>query len=552
MRQFAKRTLTILLCAAFIIGSLYQLQPNIVYAATKHTITYKLYGGKNNTSNPAYYTNKNITLKKPVKKGYSFVGWYLEPTYLNKATTINASKKKNVTLYAKWKINAIPAKDMKIPTLRLDGNWPCSDSKLQNAWKTYYPYFALVMGEAAYKDRVLTWNWDPAIYNDTVEYTAETNTVFMGPVEHIADGIAKKNYMNLYFQMMHESGHLFYQYDKNIISINVGQWLFEALPLSSEAITKTLLGIEEWDQNYISYDSAAYMGDNCINGVYQDSSKYDRTLTDSSASGAVQMMINCLSCNSGLDYLKRVNKLMFDYIAKEDSSGQITKAQYGKFLDQAANGKTIDGKKPSEWLFTQPVSNTKGDIGDFIGCFPVESVLPESREVRIRFYAFSRYTDETGDLQETAMSRQKITFEIYNQSGACKQIKTAYTQGGESEATMNELPAGLYKIKMSTVKDGKTITGYNYFLVSASKNVSRNLTNDDNRMYILPIDKETQNIVPYKKGQYNVKGTISCQLINGALLITASPGAQVTITANGKTSVITKPLGARVVPLDVR
>lgn len=72
---------------------------------TKYTIKYKLDGGKNNSKNPSkyYVTTSTITLKKPTKKGYTFVGWYTDKKFKNKVTKIKKGSTGNVTLYAKWK-----------------------------------------------------------------------------------------------------------------------------------------------------------------------------------------------------------------------------------------------------------------------------------------------------------------------------------------------------------------------------------------------------------------------------------------------------------------
>ena len=65
-------------------------------------ISYKLKGGKNNNGNPAAYYMSAVKLKNPSRKGYAFKGWYTDKKYKKKLTTIKASSKKNLTLYAKW------------------------------------------------------------------------------------------------------------------------------------------------------------------------------------------------------------------------------------------------------------------------------------------------------------------------------------------------------------------------------------------------------------------------------------------------------------------
>lgn len=53
---------------------------------TTYKITYKLKGGTNHKNNPTVYTTKDIILKAPQKKGYTFEGWYLDKNYKQKIT----------------------------------------------------------------------------------------------------------------------------------------------------------------------------------------------------------------------------------------------------------------------------------------------------------------------------------------------------------------------------------------------------------------------------------------------------------------------------------
>ncbi len=66
-------------------------------------ITYKLNGGVNSEQNPSAYYKQKITLKKPTRKNYIFVGWYTDKKCQNKISKITKKNKKNLTLYAKWK-----------------------------------------------------------------------------------------------------------------------------------------------------------------------------------------------------------------------------------------------------------------------------------------------------------------------------------------------------------------------------------------------------------------------------------------------------------------
>lgn len=66
---------------------------------TPYRITYKLNGGKNNSKNPASYYGKTVTLKNPVRAGYTFAGWYKDSGYRSKVTSFSRG---DYTLYARW------------------------------------------------------------------------------------------------------------------------------------------------------------------------------------------------------------------------------------------------------------------------------------------------------------------------------------------------------------------------------------------------------------------------------------------------------------------
>ena len=70
-----------------------------------YTITYELNGGTNAPENPASYNveTETITLKDPVKAGYTFEGWYMAEDFTGNAVTeIVQGSTGDITLYAKW------------------------------------------------------------------------------------------------------------------------------------------------------------------------------------------------------------------------------------------------------------------------------------------------------------------------------------------------------------------------------------------------------------------------------------------------------------------
>lgn len=79
-------------------------------SAESYKINYRLNKGKNNQSNPSNYTTKDIKLKAPERKGYTFDGWYTDKNFTNQIKTIKASTKQNITVYAKWTKVTKPSK----------------------------------------------------------------------------------------------------------------------------------------------------------------------------------------------------------------------------------------------------------------------------------------------------------------------------------------------------------------------------------------------------------------------------------------------------------
>ena len=71
-----------------------------------YTITYELDGGTNAPENPAGYNVETgtITLKDPVKTGYTFAGWYKDGGFTTQITEITQGSTGNITLYAKWEL----------------------------------------------------------------------------------------------------------------------------------------------------------------------------------------------------------------------------------------------------------------------------------------------------------------------------------------------------------------------------------------------------------------------------------------------------------------
>jgi|GEM_PF-637704 len=76
------------------------------WSLVKYTITYYLNGGTNDDDNPTeyYVTTNDILLKAPTKRGYNFVGWYVDDDFKSAIEVINKGTYQNLSVYAKWDI----------------------------------------------------------------------------------------------------------------------------------------------------------------------------------------------------------------------------------------------------------------------------------------------------------------------------------------------------------------------------------------------------------------------------------------------------------------
>jgi len=94
------------------------------WVADYFTVDYVLYGGTNNPSNiSSIGRNQDFVLLNPSREGYTFEGWHLESSFINRVTEIHGSDRHNHKLYAKWVPNSYTA------TLNYDGGQNCPTVK---------------------------------------------------------------------------------------------------------------------------------------------------------------------------------------------------------------------------------------------------------------------------------------------------------------------------------------------------------------------------------------------------------------------------------------
>jgi len=69
----------------------------------EYEIIYYLNNGKNDISNPSNYNmNEEVSFKQPTRKGYLFMGWYMDKDFKNEIKIISNGTTQNYNLYAMW------------------------------------------------------------------------------------------------------------------------------------------------------------------------------------------------------------------------------------------------------------------------------------------------------------------------------------------------------------------------------------------------------------------------------------------------------------------
>lgn len=131
----------------------------------KHGITYQLNGGVNAKENPTTFVEgEAVTLAHPVKRGYTFAGWYTDASLKTalKDNTISAITNTEVTVYAKWKAitykiqfnkNSVHATGtMKSISATYGTNVKLTKNTLKRTGYTFYGWATSPNGKIVYKN----------------------------------------------------------------------------------------------------------------------------------------------------------------------------------------------------------------------------------------------------------------------------------------------------------------------------------------------------------------------------------------------------------------
>ena len=443
-----------------------------------------------------------------------------------------------------------------LPPLRIKGNWPMGEKSLQTSWAKCYPLYATYLGLPT---KILTegiaWEWDDSIVPDTVGYSAVTNSMQMGPLPHHYnfDPRNHEDYEPVYMQNMHETGHLFWQMDDKNLSFDFGQWIWEANSLIGEILYK-LDYYKEFTMR-INYDLMAYHGPDKVNGVRNDGNKYGtggRTMVDGSATNALVMLSSVMSYDSGYDFFSRVNGERVEYF-KQTGKDQISKDAYGSMLDKVANGRTIDGMKPSKWLLSQPVANIQGPEGVFMTIEPSQSYVDNyniySGSMQLETALYRRTKDSRGDLRETAIVGTDVNVKVYDSTGKLLTQTTKPSPvaeyGSFSIPIPTDITKGAYRIEAVATVDGKTVPATTFL----AYNDGFSFNKDQMALILL---REDGTIRTDAASDLKISGYETLDMSaasEGFVLLTAKEGSNITVQYGSVTKVFSMPYGGRIIPV---
>ncbi len=559
-----KRILSILLSVMLVICATYVIpaQPAAAYSVkaeklTLSTTTKELVKGQTITLTVSAVKPTNASKDVTWKTSDSSVATVNEKGVVKakKAgeATITAVSKTNEKVKATCKITVLKIKIAKLRLEEVSGTFECGKELMQEKWKEIYPYWCKYIGiPEKITKKGMTVSWDDAVNSaNLVEFSAETNTIYVGPLPHHNnfDDFNHYDYEPFVMQVMHEAAHLFNQQGTDIVNFSMGQWVWEA----SATVAESLLYADFYGEyNRISedgFDLLDLLGPDAINGVLRHGNKYNRTIVDDAARSAFYYMATVLSTKGTYDYWRKVYNLrMEDY--KKTGNNLLGWDDFSRMLDQASGKKKIDGMSASEWLKSRAVSNNDGKTGNYL---IVYSQRPIDERPVLNFAAWNRYIDDRGDKNEKALVGTKVNYKI--ETGAGKTIYTdavtisdngcAQVQNIDlSKANLKDYTA--LKVTAEAKINKKTVTVTNYHVYRKGRK------NEGDTTVLILLDKNGNIVTNAKAADFKISGASSVNkdtMSLGTVVIKGEPGTTYTIEYNNKTYKISQPECRRIYPI---
>ncbi len=450
------------------------------------------------------------------------------------------------------KIDILEVPEVEYPALNIENNSTIlTEEKLREAFEKYYPYYVYFLGEPNDFDRGLTWVWDNTLetWDDYTDrgidnFVSSTNSAYLGPCSYED---TEEEFDRLFFGYMHETAHMFFQYERTPISYDFGQWIWEGEALIAENLTRRAFG--DMGNNTSSYDITSLLG-TIVNGVRQDGLKFNRSIADGNASNALIIMSDVLSSDGTNDFTSKVNTLKVQR-AEENGTYTLTREDYEEILDEAAGGKTIDGMNASKWLFNQPVSDINGEVGIYLGISPnrvVDSILP------FTLYGFERVNRDSDDFkEEVGFENIPVTVSMYNTNG---QFVMSDVFNIESEGVMeisleleddSLMTDGVYKVTAEAEYDGEDLSFTSFGIYTGDS-----ISISDGICFILLNEDGTEIKTDVVKEDVSIEGGNSIDTENidkGYIVVDVDRGDNVTLKYGDSSFTYSKPEDLRVVPI---
>jgi hypothetical protein len=444
-----------------------------------------------------------------------------------------------------------------VPSVRLSitckGAIPGGCERLGTEFNKKYPYMVKYLGPPfTIGEQGITVTVDPTVNLGGVDL--KTNTVEYPPSILIPPP-GGDPYHNLDWSLVHEVGHAFYDIGDKAIGFNFGQWIWEAHSNYGYYYVywevKGESQSERWEPLF--YDILANLGWEQVNGVPSEGLKYNRLLAGQSAASALVLMGQVLSHDSDFDFLRRVNAELLT-LYRVSGNEVITREKYAEILNKVAGTRTVDGMKPGEWLFRQPVSNISGELGAYL------LVVPSFRP-GIELAVFERQKGnaprQPEARNEIGLSGVNVAVRVLNPAGLLLH-ETTVTTGKDGIAILEMSAAlrsstavpGAYIVEAQATLKDQVVKGTN-ILVKISDNPDDLLSQVDNRLFIVPMNADGTALRPELVDKLQVTNGKVLTSWPGVLVVTAEPGTGVEFKVGGFQAIVSKPVTARVVPLRI-
>ena len=158
-----------------------------VWKPTIYNISYELYGGTNDSQNPATYTIEDrISFKPATKLGYDFMGWYEDTSYRTVIDSIE-NRTGDITIYAKWVARTDTAYKVEHYKEDMEGNYILAETdELQGTTDTIATAvskeYSGFYEDTSYEGRIPSGNIEPdGSLVLKLYYTREKYTITFNP-----------------------------------------------------------------------------------------------------------------------------------------------------------------------------------------------------------------------------------------------------------------------------------------------------------------------------------------------------------------------------------